>query len=80
MIRAFPDLRHEIHELVAEGDVVALRATPRGTHQGEFLGIEPTGKKIGFDVMAFFRIVNGKIQEEWVVADLMGLTQQLRDS
>lgn len=77
---AFPDLRHEIHELVAEGDVVALRARPGGTHEGEFLGIAPTGKKVQFDVMAFFRIVDGKIQEEWVVADLMGLTQQLRGS
>jgi predicted ester cyclase len=74
---AFPDLRHQIHDLVAEGDLVALRATPGGTHQGPFLGIEPTGTKVRFDVMALFRIVDGKIEEEWVVADLMGLQRQL---
>jgi len=75
---AFPDMRHEIHDLVAEGDLVALRATPTGTHEGVFLGVEPTGKKVQFEVMALFRIVDGKIQEEWVVANIMGLQQQLQ--
>lgn len=75
---AFPDLRHEIHDLVAEGDRVVLRATAIGTHEGPFLGVEPTGAEVGLEVMATFRIVDGQIEEEWIVADLLGLQGRLR--
>jgi steroid delta-isomerase-like uncharacterized protein len=74
---AFPDLRAEIHDQLAEGDRVATRKTFHGTHRGEFLGIAPTGQPVAFDVIAFVRIENGRIAEHWNVVDVMGLMQQL---
>jgi len=71
---AFPDLRAEIHDQLAEGDRVATRKTFRGTHRGEFLGIPPTGQAVAFDVIDFVRMEsNGRIAEQWNVVDLMGL-------
>jgi predicted ester cyclase len=75
---AFPDWRHTIDDLVAEGDKVVVRNTLFGTHRGEFMGIAPTGKQIrqaGFDL---FRIQDGKVIEHWGEYDWMGFFQQLR--
>jgi hypothetical protein len=44
--QAFPDMRVEVHEVIAEGELVAARVTDTGTHQGEFVGIAATGRKI----------------------------------
>lgn len=63
--------------LVAEGDTVALRAIDRGTHDGAFMGIEPTGREVEYPATAFFRMVDGKIVERWVQPDLFGLVRQL---
>lgn len=77
MFTAFPNIRATIHDQVAEGDKVVTRKTFHGTHQGEFLGIPPTGKHIALDVIDIFRIAGGKITEHWAVADMLGLMQQL---
>jgi steroid delta-isomerase-like uncharacterized protein len=75
---AFPDLHAEIHDQLAEGDLVATRKTFHGTHRGEFLGLAPTGQPVAFDVIDFVRMEkNGRIAEHWNVVDLMGLMQQL---
>ena len=74
---AFPDLHHEIVDMVAEGDKVAIRLNFTGTHKGEFQGIPPTGKKLSLDEMGFITLINGKISEGWISADTMGLLQQL---
>jgi steroid delta-isomerase-like uncharacterized protein len=75
---AFPDIRHKIEDMVAEGeDKVAVRFSVTGTHKGEFQGIPPTGKKVSFDGMDFITILNGKITEMWVNVDMMGLMQQI---
>jgi steroid delta-isomerase-like uncharacterized protein len=74
---AFPDLRAEIHDQLAERDRVATRKTFHGTHRGEFLGIAPTGQPVSFDVIDFVRVKNGRIAEHWSVVDVMGLMQQL---
>ena len=74
---AFPDLHHEIVDMVAEGDKVAVRLNLTGTHKGEFQGIPPTGKKLSLDEMGFITIIDGKITEGWISADTMGLLQQL---
>ena len=74
---AFPDLTHTIEEQVAEGDVVVSRFTVRGTHQGEFQGLPPTGKQIAIAAVAFDRIAGGKIVERWGQFDALGLMQQL---
>jgi steroid delta-isomerase-like uncharacterized protein len=75
---AFPDLRHNIVDMVAEGkDKVAVRLNITGTHEGEFHGTPPTGKKISFNATDFITLMDGKITEEWVNADTMALMQQI---
>ena len=74
---AFPDLHHEIVDMVAEGDKVAIRLNVTGTHKGEFQGIPPTGKKLSLYEMGFITIIDGKITEGWISADTMGLLQQV---
>ena len=74
---AFPDLHHEIVDMVAERNKVAVRLNVTGTHKGEFQGIPPTGKKLSLYEMGFITIIDGKITEGWISADTMGLLQQL---
>ena len=74
---AFPDLQIEIEDLIAEGDKVVGRVTARGTHQGEFMGIPPTGKPVSFNAIDVVRIAGGKIVERWSQADNLALLQQL---
>lgn len=75
--RAFPDLHHNIKDMVAEGDKVAVRLIVTGTHKGEFHGIPPSGKKISLDEMAFLTIVDGRITEGWITSDMMSFMQQI---
>jgi steroid delta-isomerase-like uncharacterized protein len=74
---AFPDLHHNIEDIVAVGDKVAVRYNIIGTHKGEFQGIPPTGKEVSFSAMDFIILVDGKVAEEWEIADTMGLMQQI---
>jgi steroid delta-isomerase-like uncharacterized protein len=74
---AFPDLRLDIEHLVAEGDTIVVRFTAHGTHRGELLGILPTGKPVTVAAMELFRLADGKIAEQWVTMDVLGLLQQL---
>ena len=76
-LAAFPDLRVTIEDLIAEGDKVVARLTYRGTHQGEFQGIPPTGKTVAMSSIDLVRIAGGKIVEEWESPDNLGLLQQL---
>lgn len=77
MLAAFPDVQYELHDLVAEGDKVAVRYTLRGTHQGELLGIAPTGKPVAMRVTTIYRIRNSQIVDLWENYDALGLLQQL---
>lgn len=74
---AYPDFQLSIDDQVAEGDRVAARWTMTGTHEGEFLGIQPTGKQVNHAGTTFYRLENGRIAEVWFLADMMGLMQQL---
>ena len=74
---AFPDLHFTIEEMIAEGDTVVARFTTRGTHQGNLMGIPPTGKQVSGTGMFIDRIVNGKGIEQWFNTDDLGLLQQL---
>ena len=77
VLAAFPDIHFTIEDLVAAGDTVAGRYTLRGTHNGEWLGIPPTHKAITLTVMEIYRIADGKIAEQWVILDALGMLQQL---
>jgi len=63
--------------LVAEGDMVVMRDTYRFKHKGEFQGIPATGKEASITGIDIYRIADGKIVEQWVEGDLLGLLQQL---
>lgn len=74
---AFPDLTYTLDVVLAEDDMVAARWTASGSHEGEFNGIEPTGEKVEFPVMGTFRIEDERATGVWIVADRLGLLQQL---
>ena len=74
---AFPDLRVEIHDLVAEADLVVVRATFAGTSQGPLMGAPPTGKPVQIASMVIVRLRDGRFVERWEQMDLLGLMPQL---
>jgi len=74
---AFPDFRADIHWQAADGELVTTYKTYHGTHQGMFLGVAPTGRKIHFETVDVMRVRNGKITDHWGVANLFSLMQQL---
>ena len=67
----------DVQELISVGDRVVARWVGTGTHRGELMGIEATGKPISVEAISVFRIANGKIAEEWTVWDALGLLQQV---
>ncbi|WP_336342714.1 ester cyclase [Halalkalicoccus ordinarius] len=76
-LAAFPDFSATVEDIVAEGDTVAMRVTLRGTQEGEFMEIEPTGREFEIQNMVFTRIEGGKIAERWLQPDIHGLFRQL---
>jgi steroid delta-isomerase-like uncharacterized protein len=76
-LTGFPDFRLAVEEALGEGDRVAVRWTFHGTHNGEFLGIPPTGKPVAIAAMEVNRVVGGRVAEHWVVLDQLGMLQQL---
>jgi steroid delta-isomerase-like uncharacterized protein len=72
-----PDFSISIEEPCAEGDIVTSRYMMSGTHQGEFLGIPPTGNKIKGSGILIFRVKDGKVVELREEFDSVGLLQQL---
>jgi predicted ester cyclase len=67
----------DVERYVAEGDKVAARFTIRGTHDGPFFGVPPTGQTIVGMSTSFYRIVDGKIAEDHGLADVLGILQQI---
>jgi steroid delta-isomerase-like uncharacterized protein len=74
---AFPDLDLTIQDEISNGDRVAVRWTWTATHQGDFMGIPATGKRVSTSGMGMYRVVDGQIAEEWVVEDVAAVLQQL---
>jgi steroid delta-isomerase-like uncharacterized protein len=74
---AFPDLKIELAELVAEGDKVSARSVMRGTHEGTLFGIPATHKKVEVDGLTMVTVRDGRVQESWVKNDTLQLFQQL---
>ena len=76
-LTAFPDIRVTVEEQVAEGDRVSTRRTWNGTHQGTFRGIAATSKHATWSQISIVRVAEGKIVEDRVVTDELGLLEQL---
>jgi steroid delta-isomerase-like uncharacterized protein len=75
--RGFPDFHAAIHWQTVDGEIVTTFKTYHGTHQGIFLGVAPTGRKIHFEALDAMRVHEGKITEHWGAANLYSLLQQL---
>ena len=70
---AFPDFHVQVNQRLAEGDRMSQAVTVTGTHQGEFMGIAATGRKVEVHAMVMTRFKDGKIAEEWEVLDQLGV-------
>lgn len=75
--RAFPDINVHIEDVIAEGDKVVTRNTVTGTHQGEYMGIAPTGRSITYKEILIARFAEGRIAETWAVVDVLSQMRQL---
>jgi steroid delta-isomerase-like uncharacterized protein len=78
MLRAaFPDLQVTVEDVLAEGDKVVQRWSAHGSHQGELMGLAPSGKRISVAGITISRFEGGKVAEEWELYDMRGMMQQL---
>ncbi len=77
LLRAYPDLHVTVEDLFGEEDRLVARNTVTGTHQGEYLGVPPTGKSVTYNEMFIVRFADGRIAETWGVVDLLSQIKQL---
>jgi len=77
---AFSDAVITLDDVIVSGDRVVTRWTGRGTHDGELMGIAPTGASVVFTGIRIFRVKDGRIVEGWVDWDTFGLLRQLERS
>jgi steroid delta-isomerase-like uncharacterized protein len=74
---AFPDIHVTVEDQVAEGDKVSTRRTWQATHQGPYRGVPATGKRVTWSQISIVRFVDGKVVEDWAVADELSILEQL---
>ena len=74
---AFPDYHETIDDIITQGDTVMYRWTLRGTQEGEFMGVDPTGNEIEVTGMIDMHLEDGRITELWGNFDALGLLKQL---
>ena len=76
-LSAMHDTKIEVIELIADGNLVMSHTKLNGTHKGELDGLPPTGNEVNMSVFTIFRLVDGKIVEEWEILDELGMMTQL---
>ena len=76
-MKAFPDSRVTIDDMIAEGDQVVTKKTFEGTHTAELNGIPPTGRRVTLQFADIMRVRDGKIVEHWLTMDQLSFMQQL---
>ena len=76
-LAGFPDAHLSADDIIVENNKVAVRFTLQGTHQGEFMGIPPTNKRITLSGITILRFEGDKVVERWSEADNLGMMQQL---
>ena len=74
---AFPDIQVTVDDQVAEGEKVSTRRTWQATHRGPYRGVAPTGKQVKWTQISIVRFSQGRIVEDWAVADEFSILQQL---
>jgi steroid delta-isomerase-like uncharacterized protein len=74
---SFPDLNHVIEDTVADDERASVRFVLHGTHDGDFMGLAPTGKRINAEGISVFMIHDGKVTEVRTVLDLLSIRQQI---
>lgn len=73
----FANLNVQLHDVIADGELVGVRGTMRCFQQEEFLGISLSGNELTWNGLALFRVMNGKITERWFNSDSLSIVQQL---
>jgi steroid delta-isomerase-like uncharacterized protein len=76
-LTGFPDLRVHNDIIIGENDLVSIQWQAKGTHNGEFKGIKPTGKHVSYSGVTLYRIKNDKIIEYWTYIDINHLLNQI---
>ena len=74
---AFPDMQVSIEDVMEDDDRVAVRATMTGTHEGELMGVPPSGNRVRLEMIDIVRIEDGRCAEHWGAADNLSLMQQI---
>jgi steroid delta-isomerase-like uncharacterized protein len=78
LLTAFPDMRMDVEDLIASEDKTVARVKATATHQGEFMGVPPTGNRVDVQLIDIMRFNDaGLVCEHWGVADMLSLMQQL---
>ena len=77
MFAAFPDAQWTIEDMIVEGDKVVVRWAFRGTHQGSWENVPPTGKQVTYGGISIGRVANGKLVEVWNSENLLGFFRQI---
>ena len=77
LLRVYPDIHLTVEDLIAEGDKVVARNTVTGTHQGEFMGVAPTGNSVTYNEIFIFRFADGRVVETWGVVDVYAQMKQI---
>ena len=77
LLEAFPDLRFNVDDVIAEGEQAVVRWSATGTHRGELLGIAPSGRVADVRGMTWFKFRNGRIIEGWDNWNIGGMMQSL---
>jgi steroid delta-isomerase-like uncharacterized protein len=78
LLTAFPDMRMDVEDLMSDGDKTVARVRATATHDGEFMGVPPTGNQVDMQLIDIMRFDDdGLVREHWGVADMLSLMQQL---
>ena len=76
-LAAMPDLRHEVQEVVVDGDVEMARVVVTGTLASDFAGVEGSGRSFRIDQAVITHLRDGKVIEAWEIADIAALRDQV---
>ncbi len=78
LLTAFPDMQMDVEDLLASGDKTVARVRATATHDGEFMGVPPTGNRVEIQLIDIMRFDDdGLVCEHWGVADMLSLLQQV---